>query len=49
MRSSITRTIEHKHFERIESEKTIVSTEYPMQSEQGMEAYYPGNDEIWNF
>ena len=40
-----TRTIEHKHFEGIESEKTVVSTEYPMPWEKGKEAYYPVNDE----
>lgn len=40
-----TRTIEHKHFEGIESEKTVVTTEYPMPWSKGKEAYYPVNDE----
>lgn len=40
-----TRTIEHKHFDGTKSQKTIVSTEYPMQWKQGKEAYYPVNDE----
>jgi UDP-galactopyranose mutase len=40
-----TRTIEHKHFEGIESGKTVVTTEYPMTWKRGNEAYYPVNDE----
>lgn len=40
-----TRTIEHKHFEGIKSEKTVVTTEYPMPWSRGKEAYYPVNDE----
>lgn len=40
-----TRTIEHKHFEGIKSERTVVSTEYPRPWKKGREAYYPVNDE----
>ena len=40
-----TRTIEHKHFEGVKSEKTVVTTEYPMPWSKGKEAYYPVNDE----
>ena len=43
-----TRKIEHKHFEpkrEYESNKTVVSYEYPVKWEKGMEPYYPINDE----
>ena len=40
-----TRIIEHKHFEFGQQEKTIISREYPMEWKQGMEPYYPVNDE----
>lgn len=40
-----TRTIEHKHFEGTQTEKTVVTTEYPMPWKKGREAYYPVNDE----
>mgnify|MGYP000930057509 FL=1 len=40
-----TRTIEHKHFEGITAEKTVVTTEYPISWSKGKEAYYPVNDE----
>ena len=48
-----TRIIEHKHFEipsnelgtEKDSEKTIVTREYPKQWKKGQEAYYPVNDE----
>lgn len=48
-----TRIIEHKHFEipanelgtDRDSDKTIITREYPMQWEKGQEAYYPINDE----
>lgn len=41
-----TRTIEHKHFDRDckNSNKTIVSYEYPMEYKDGLEQYYPIND-----
>ncbi|OYP44144.1 UDP-galactopyranose mutase [Prevotella sp. P4-98] len=45
-----TRVIEHKHFEMFgqkvyESPKTVVSEEYSTEYEEGMEPYYPVNDE----
>ena len=40
-----TRIIEHKHFEGSESEKTIITKEYPKTLTKGEEAYYPINDE----
>ncbi|WP_297982004.1 UDP-galactopyranose mutase [uncultured Methanobrevibacter sp.] len=40
-----TRIIEHKHFESSESQKTIITREYPKTWEKGEEAYYPLNDE----
>ena len=40
-----TRIIEHKHFEFGTQEKTVITKEYPADWEEGMEAYYPVNDE----
>jgi len=45
-----TRIIEHKHFEMFGEEiykypKTVVSEEYPVEFREGMEPYYPVNDE----
>ncbi len=41
-----TRVIEHKHFAMMgETDKTVVSREYPMDWAVGDEAYYPLNDE----
>lgn len=45
-----TRVIEHKHFEMFGQEvydcpKTVVSEEYSMEYREGMEPYYPVNDE----
>ncbi len=44
-----TRTIEHKHFDCTvpysQTEKTVVTREYPVTWEEGMEPYYPVNDE----
>lgn len=39
-----TRIIEHKHFEKTETEKTVITEEYPEIWKKGMEAYYPIND-----
>lgn len=39
-----TRIIEHKHFEFINSPKTIISREYSIEWHKGMEPYYPVND-----
>lgn len=40
-----TRIIEHKHFEFTKCPKTVISKEYPVEWQEGMEAYYPINDE----
>ena len=40
-----TRIIEHKHFENSQSEKTIITKEYPKTWVKGEEAYYPMNDD----
>lgn len=40
-----TRIIEHKHFNFGTQDKTIITREYPSEWEEGMEPYYPINDE----
>ena len=42
-----TRIVEHKHFEfgKGNSDKTVITREYSQTWQQGMEAYYPVNDE----
>ena len=40
-----TRIIEHKHFEFGTQPKTFITREYPEDMTEGMEAYYPINDE----
>lgn len=40
-----TRLIEHKHFRKIKTEKTIISREYPQDWYEGIEPYYPINDD----
>ncbi len=40
-----TRAIEHKHFEFGKQPTTVVTLEYPVKWEPGMEPYYPVNDE----
>ena len=40
-----TRVIEHKHFEYGTQEKTVITKEYPADWKEGMEPYYPINDE----
>ena len=40
-----TRIIEHKHFENAESAKTVITKEYPEDFKEGMEPYYPVNDD----
>ena len=40
-----TRIIEHKHFENAVSPKTIITREYPVTWKEGLEPYYPVNDE----
>jgi UDP-galactopyranose mutase len=38
-----TRIIEHKHFEKIKSEKTVITYEYPSEYTEGTTPYYPIN------
>ena len=40
-----TRIIEHKHFNPIQTNRTVVSREYPSEWSVGEEPYYPVNDE----
>lgn len=40
-----TRIIEHKHFEFGTQEKTVITREYPAEWSEGMEPYYPVNDD----
>ena len=43
--TSYTRIIEHKHFEFGTQPKTVITREYPVTWQEGMEPYYPVNDE----
>lgn len=38
------RTIEHKHFEKVSTETTVVTFEYPKKYKKGLIQYYPIND-----
>ena len=40
-----TRIIEHKHFEFGKQSTTVISREYPQEWKQGMDPYYPMEDE----
>ena len=40
-----TRIIEHKHFEFGNQQKTVISKEFPMEWEPGLEPFYPINDD----
>lgn len=40
-----TRVIEHKHFEKVQTPKTVVTREYSLAWQKGTEPYYPVNDE----
>ncbi len=40
-----TRVIEHKHFEFGTQPKTVITREYPVAWQEGMEPYYPVNDQ----
>lgn len=42
---AFTRIIEHKHFVFGQQEKSVISREYPCEWQEGMEPYYPVNDE----
>lgn len=44
-KTKFTRIIEHKHFEFGTQEKTYITREYPSEWREGMEPYYPVNDE----
>lgn len=44
-KTPFTRIIEHKWFEPKDTDKTIITREYPRDWEPGMEPYYPLNDE----
>ena len=39
-----TRIIEHKHFQNDISNKTVITKEYPIEWDDGLEAFYPVND-----
>jgi UDP-galactopyranose mutase len=41
-----TRIVEHKHFAFQESDRTVITREYPQKYEQGREAYYPIRDQL---
>jgi UDP-galactopyranose mutase len=43
-----TRIIEHKHFDKTQSEYTVITKEYPKAFIEGSEPYYPLNDETNN-
>ena len=40
-----TRIIEHKHFEGVNTSGTVISKEYPIPWEKGLEPFYPINDD----
>ncbi|WP_024870924.1 UDP-galactopyranose mutase [Tolumonas lignilytica] len=40
-----TRIIEHKHFDQVETDHTIITKEYPSEWKEGDEPYYPVNDD----
>ncbi|MBG0763193.1 UDP-galactopyranose mutase [Acholeplasma laidlawii] len=41
-----TRILEHKHFEMVDTNKTVVTKEYSIDWTLGIEPYYPINDEV---
>lgn len=41
-----TRIIEHKHFEFGNQDKTVITREYPIKWERGIEPYYPINNDL---
>lgn len=45
-KTPFTRIIEHKHFEFGNQPKTVITREYPLSWREGLEAYYPVNDDI---
>lgn len=40
-----TRIIEHKHFDPVDTEHTVITEEYPSEWKEGDEPYYPVNDD----
>lgn len=40
-----TRIIEHKHFDYVDVDKTVITKEYPSEWQEGDEPYYPVNDD----
>lgn len=40
-----TRIIEHKHFENVDTKRTVITYEYPTDYTEGLEKYYPINDD----
>ncbi|MBU5593734.1 UDP-galactopyranose mutase [Amphibacillus sp. MSJ-3] len=44
-KTAFTRIIEHKHFEFGKQRHTIITKEYPIEWRQGLEPYYPINDD----
>lgn len=40
-----TRILEHKHFEKVDTEFTVITKEYPQNYKRGLTPYYPINDE----
>jgi UDP-galactopyranose mutase len=40
-----TRIIEHKHFEKVKTETTVITKEYPQEYVKGLTPYYPINNE----
>ena len=45
VKTPYTRIIEHKHFEFGTGSKTVITREYPIMWQKGLEPYYPINDE----
>ena len=39
-----TRIIEHKHFEKVDTDHTVITKEYPQKYSRGLTPYYPIND-----
>lgn len=43
-----TRIIEHKHFDPVDTPHTVITKEYPVEWQEGMEPYYPVNNDANN-
>ena len=44
-----TRIVEHKHFEKVDTNHTVITKEYPQNYKRGLVPYYPINDDKNNF